>query len=105
RLRRVQEHDGAVGDGGRRLGRLMRVRFVGSPLTLPSPPPGARGTCIPLPSRGEGAVRAEPLASSGEARAETVRAEPLASSGEARAEIVRGILPWPSAGRGRCPTA
>src|SRR5262252_3249049 len=34
-------------------------------------------------------VRAETLASSGEARAEMVRAETLASSGEARAEMVR----------------
>src|SRR5262245_66585770 len=78
----------------------MYGRCATSPLTLPSPPSGARVTRIPLPLRGEGAVRADPLASSGEARAEIVRADPLASSGEARAEIVRAD-PLASSGEAR----
>src|SRR5262245_41501577 len=99
----------------------MRVLVARSPLTLPSPLEG-RGMPDPLaPGGGEGAVRAEPLASSGEARAEIVRAEPLASSGEARAEIVRaeplassgearaeivrGSMPSRKADRGRWPIA
>ena len=43
----------------------------------------------PSPLWGEGAVRAETLVSSGEARAELKRAETLVSSGEARAELKR----------------
>jgi len=45
---------------------------------------------LPSPLWGEGAVRAETLVSSGEARAELKRAEPLVSSGEVRAELNEG---------------